>query len=112
MAARVSRLPFFFIGTGLVCFALFQIASLADFSAWLADLRAEYTRMVDEVDEGAETFLDPYAAEDEAEFFAVATEDFIDRPALFESACPVLYGLMREFYGVDPAAWPVDAAPS
>ncbi len=81
-------------------------------SAWLADLRAEYTRMVDEVDEGAETFLDPYAAEDEAEFFAVATEDFIDRPALFESACPVLYGLMREFYGVDPAAWPVEAAPS
>lgn len=41
MAARVSRLPFFFIGTGLVCFALFQIASLADFSAWLADLSLE-----------------------------------------------------------------------
>ena len=75
-------------------------------SAWLSDLRAEYTRFVAAVDRHAETFLDPYAAEDEAEFFAVATEDFVERPALFSRACPMLYGLMTEFYGVDPATWP------
>jgi Mlc titration factor MtfA (ptsG expression regulator) len=57
------------------------------------------------VDRGDDTFLDPYAAEDEAEFFAVATEDFFERPAELLAAHPRLYGLLREFYGLDPAAW-------
>lgn len=37
----VSRLPFFYLVTGLVCFALFQIWSLLDFSAWLHELSIE-----------------------------------------------------------------------
>lgn len=37
----VSRLPFFFLATGLACFALFQVVSLADFSAWLTEFSAE-----------------------------------------------------------------------
>ena len=37
---------------------------------------------------GEYTFLDPYAAEDEAEFFAVATEDFFERPAELRAAHP------------------------
>lgn len=37
----VSRLPFFFLVTGLVCFAIFQVMSLTDFSAWLADFSLE-----------------------------------------------------------------------
>jgi Mlc titration factor MtfA (ptsG expression regulator) len=79
-------------------------------SPWLADLRAQHRRFVASVEHGEETFLDPYAAEDESEFFAVATEDFIERPRLFREVSPALYGLMREYYGVDPAAWPTVAA--
>jgi Mlc titration factor MtfA (ptsG expression regulator) len=72
---------------------------------WSGDLAAEFDRLLDAVDRGEATFLDPYAAEDEAEFFAVATEDFYERSRELLAAHPRLYGLLREFYGVDPAAW-------
>jgi Mlc titration factor MtfA (ptsG expression regulator) len=73
--------------------------------AWLAGLRQQYAVFVQAVSEDAPVFLDPYAAEDEAEFFAVATEDFIERPVEFRAANAEHYNLMREFYGIDPAAW-------
>ena len=60
---------------------------------------------LDAVDRGEYTFLDPYAAEDEAEFFAVATEDFFERAAELRAAHPRLYALLQEFYALDPAAW-------
>ncbi len=72
---------------------------------WADDLAAEFDALLDAVDRGEEPFLDPYAAEDEAEFFAVASEDFIERPAGLRAACPKLHALLVEFYGIDPAAW-------
>ena len=74
-------------------------------AAWAADLTAEFDSLLDSVDRGEFTFLDPYAAEDEAEFFAVATEDFFERPAELHAAHPRLYALLAEFYALDPAAW-------
>jgi MtfA peptidase len=74
-------------------------------SGWSADLADEFEALLDAVDRGEDTFLDPYAAEDQAEFFAVATEDFFDRPVDLAQAHPRLYGLLREFYALDPAAW-------
>ncbi len=50
-------------------------------------------------------FLDPYGAEDEAEFFAVVTEEFLECAAELREAHPALYALLREFYGIDPAQW-------
>jgi hypothetical protein len=73
--------------------------------AWAEELAIEFDAMLDAVDRGEYTFLDPYAAEDQAEFFAVATEDFIDRAAELCAAHPRLYDLLREFYGLDPAGW-------
>jgi Mlc titration factor MtfA (ptsG expression regulator) len=73
---------------------------------WSADLDREFGRLEEHVESGAESFLDPYATEDEAEFFAVASEEFFERPAALEAAHPDLYRLLREFYGLDPARWP------
>ena len=73
--------------------------------AWHGDLVAEYEALCDAVDRGEPTFLDPYAAEDEGELFAVVSEEFIECPAELRAAHPRLYALMREFYGIDPAAW-------
>ncbi|NJD30491.1 MAG: zinc-dependent peptidase [Gammaproteobacteria bacterium] len=79
-----------------------RVRSLTD---WSADVADEFESMLDAVDRGEDTFLDPYAAEDEAEFFAVATEDFFERPVELKAARPRLYGLLQEFYALDPAAW-------
>ncbi len=72
---------------------------------WARALAYEFEALLDAVDAGGYTFLDPYAAEDEGEFFAVATEDFIDRPVELRDAHAGLYALLVEFYGIDPASW-------
>jgi Mlc titration factor MtfA (ptsG expression regulator) len=79
--------------------------------AWRAAMLAEYEILRTTVDRGEETFLDPYGAEDETEFFAVATEEFIECSADMAHAMPRMYALMREFYGIDPAQWGYEAAP-
>jgi Mlc titration factor MtfA (ptsG expression regulator) len=72
---------------------------------WADALADEFDALIAQVERGEHTFLDPYAAEDEAEFFAVATEDFYERPQGLREAHPRLHALLREFYGVDPAGW-------
>ena len=73
---------------------------------WSGDMAREFERLEAEVDSGVDALLDPYAAEDEAEFFAVVSEEFFERPVALRAAHGGLYSLMYEFYGLDPAAWP------
>jgi Mlc titration factor MtfA (ptsG expression regulator) len=73
--------------------------------SWHEALVAEYDALCDQVDRGEPTYLDPYGAEDEAEFFAVVTEEFLECANELFDAHPTLYALMREFYGIDPAQW-------
>lgn len=47
--------------------------------------------------------LREYAATNEAEFFAVATEVFFERPTRLKRKHPRLYALLSETYGQDPA---------
>lgn len=72
---------------------------------WARELGEEFDALLADVEHGLDTFLDPYAAEDEAEFFAVATEEFFERPGELRREHARLYALMQEFYGLDPAGW-------
>ena len=47
--------------------------------------------------------INPYALTNEAEFFAVTTECFFDRPRELRGEHPALYELLKEFYCQDPA---------
>jgi Mlc titration factor MtfA (ptsG expression regulator) len=48
--------------------------------------------------------LQPYGATNPSEFFAVATEAFLDVPVALQQHEPDLYEVMRSFYRQDPAA--------
>lgn len=48
--------------------------------------------------------LDPYAATDEAEFFAVSSEHFFVDPYPMAEALPEWFGLLRAYYRQDPLA--------
>jgi len=72
---------------------------------WAATFQAEFDALRAAVDRGEQTLLDPYAAEDEAEFFAVVTEAFFEAPQDLSGLHPELYGRLREYYRLDPAAW-------
>ncbi len=51
-----------------------------------------------------ENVLRDYATTNEAEFFAVASEMFFERPARIAKELPALYAVMRDFYKLDLAA--------
>jgi Mlc titration factor MtfA (ptsG expression regulator) len=70
---------------------------------WIEVFDAEFDRFCNAVDAGKETFLDPYAAEHEAEFFAVASEAFFESPNALRREYPRLYDLFKDFYKQDPA---------
>jgi len=53
----------------------------------------------------APPLIDAYGTTDPAEFFAVVSELFFERPAALAAEQPALYGELSRFYRVDPAGW-------
>ena len=64
---------------------------------WIALMHAETKRI-----EHHQSVLRDYAATNEAEFFAVATEMFFEQPERMKEQRPELYDLLRSTYGQDP----------
>lgn len=54
---------------------------------------------------GEPCVLDAYAGHDPAEFFAVASETFFERPQALRTEFAALYDELRGYYKVDPATW-------
>jgi MtfA peptidase len=80
---------------------------------WYRVTEAEYGRLVGQARRNEVTLLDHYGASNRAEFFAVASECFFERPHALEREHAELYGVLRDFYRQDPARWLPDAeAPS
>lgn len=72
---------------------------------WFRLLDRELESLRAQTHAGARTFLDPYAAQDRGEFFAVASEAFFEEPAAFARRMPALYRALADIYRLDPAAW-------
>jgi Mlc titration factor MtfA (ptsG expression regulator) len=57
------------------------------------------------------TLVDPYGVGDPAEYFAVVTESFFERPLALRREHAALYQALARYYCVDPASWDADSAP-
>jgi MtfA peptidase len=73
------------------------------FRVWADVLRQEHAALAAAVERGDETVLDSYGATNRAEFFAVATETFFERPHELSEQHPAVYEMLRRYYGQDPA---------
>lgn len=71
---------------------------------WIEVCQAEFSELRKKAERGQHTYLDKYGATNEAEFFAVATEYFFDKPREMERHEQELYAVLRDFYRQDPAA--------
>lgn len=71
---------------------------------WVTVCSREFQRLRGLAGKGHKTFLDAYGATSEAEFFAVATEEFFDRPIALHAHAPDLYHLLSAYYRQDPAS--------
>jgi len=72
---------------------------------WADVMEKEYKKLQKKARRGRHSVIDPYGAENPAEFFAVITEAFFDAPLDLRSTHGELYELLRRYYAVDPAAW-------
>jgi len=79
------------------------LADRAQIAEWVAVCSREFFRLRGLAEKGHKTFLDAYGAKNEAEFFAVATEEFFDRPLALQKHSPDLYHVLGAYYRQDPA---------
>ncbi|GAA5163269.1 M90 family metallopeptidase [Viridibacterium curvum] len=72
---------------------------------WLRDFDAAYADFCQRVDAEEATLIDPYAAENPAEFFAVCGEVFFTSAQDLKNAYPEIYRHLCDFYKQNPASW-------
>lgn len=70
--------------------------------AWSRALGGAYADFCRRVAAGEHTTIDPYAADDPAEFFAVTSEAFFEIPQTLQAAYPEVYRQLALFYRQDP----------
>ncbi len=76
-----------------------------DAREWTNVFAAEFAALRQRLAAGETGLIDPYAATNAAEFFAVTSELFFEQPEALAAAHPALHGQLRGFYGVDPREW-------
>jgi Mlc titration factor MtfA (ptsG expression regulator) len=72
------------------------------FIAWARVLHKNYLKLQQDLSVNKPTLLGSYAGQDPAEFFAVATECFFERPKELQKNYPDLYQELKNFYHQDP----------
>lgn len=86
-----------------------DLGSAEHYARWSEVMQAAYDALCDATDAledgGPEPFLDPYGATNPAEFFAVVTEVFFERPRALANVHPDLYRELSAFYRLHPASW-------
>lgn len=76
----------------------------AHYREWARVLGREYNRLQEDVQADRPSLISDYGATRPAEFFAVVTELFFERPAELRHLHPALYEEFMQYYRQDPAA--------
>ena len=88
-----------------------QDSGVADGCPWRPTkaMRARWNRVMDDAYQRLQItpsdVIDPYAATDRAEFFAVVSEAFFERSLDLAREEPAVYRELAELYGVHPLVW-------
>jgi hypothetical protein len=81
------------------------LSERSNYIVWARVLSDEYSRLRSRVEKGKKTVLDSYGATHPAEFFAVASETFFEKPEQMRKKHPELFAELKLFYNVDPSKW-------
>lgn len=79
------------------------LRSRKQYRAWHRVMAEHFQQLTDDAALGLPTVLDEYGTTNPAEFFAVSTECFFERPIPLKERHPELYRVLAEYYGQDPA---------
>ncbi len=78
------------------------LATRTEYLSWARVMSREFEALRAADQAGTPTVLDTYGATNPAEFFAVATEAFFERPAALRAKQPALYRELARFYRQNP----------
>src|SRR5437870_882437 len=78
------------------------LATRKDQLAWREVMRTEFASLRAAEETGMPTLLDTYGATNAAEFFAVSTEAFFERPVMLRAQHPRLYAEFQDYFRQNP----------
>ena len=73
--------------------------------AWAHVMNQEFDALHARLARAEPSLIEPYAATSPAEFFAVTTELFFERPDALAAERPALYEQLKQCYRLDPVSW-------
>lgn len=82
-----------------------ELSTVGCYREWAVVFSAAFERFQIKLDKGKKTVIDPYGATNPAEFFAVLTETFYEKPAQLQKNYPKVYEQLKKYYRVDPLEW-------
>lgn len=82
-----------------------RLSSKAQYKDWYNVMNRQFQRHKKAVEQRLPTLLNYYGATNEAEFFAVASETFFERPSDMHEQHRGLYDQLKNYYKVDPLTW-------
>jgi len=88
------------------------LASRAEYLAWGRVMSEEFEALREAEGAGRATLIDQYGTTNPAEFFAVVTEAFFERPHALRRRHPELYDRLAAFYRQDPRSFVPVAGPA
>ena len=77
----------------------------SEYLAWARVMSEEFAALRAAEEAGRPTVIDQYGATNPAEFFAVVTEAFFERPHALRQRHPALYEELARFYRQDPSGY-------
>jgi len=81
------------------------LGAQSSYQNWTRVLSGEFEQLQKQANSGYNSLIDQYGATNPAEFFAVVTETFFERPIQLRRRHPELFEEMKSFYAVDPSEW-------
>lgn len=75
------------------------------YAEWARVLSAEYEALQKKKKKRRRSVMNKYGATNPAEFFAVVTETFFEKPRQMKKKHPDLYEELRDYYKLDPVEW-------
>jgi Mlc titration factor MtfA (ptsG expression regulator) len=79
-----------------------ELHRFGDHRVWARVMSEAFLKLREATDHQRRTVMRDYGATNEAEFFAVASETFFEKPAQLREGAPELYDELRRFYRTDP----------
>jgi len=81
------------------------LAGESSYRSWAAALSPAYRVLRRKARRGGRSLMDHYGATNPAEFFAVATETFFERPDAMARHHAELFDVLAAYYRIDPRDW-------